>query len=118
MDMMEERGPERLLGLAYGNHPKSATLKPKATRLLRALREGPKTMEELSNILGINLETPGGRKHFYTLMRPLRETGMISARRIRGRTSYYLSYDGFSQFLREIRKEAEYWLTAKNTENL
>ena len=43
-------------------------------------------------------------------MRPLRETGMVSTRRAGGKTVYYLSYDGFSQFLREIRKEAEYWL--------
>ena len=107
---MEERGPERLLRLAYGNHPKSAALKPEATRILRALREGPKTIEELTRALGISLETPGGRKHFYVLMRPLRESGMVSTRKSEGKTIYYLSYDGFSQYLREIRREAEYWL--------
>jgi DNA-binding transcriptional ArsR family regulator len=107
---MEVRGPLKLLNLAYGNHPKSAALKPEATRILRALREGQKTIEELAGVLGINLESPGGRKHFYVVIRPLRESGMISTRRAGGKTIYYLSYEGFSQFLREIRKEAEYWL--------
>jgi len=111
---MEERGPERLLRLAYGNHPKSAALKPEATRVLKALRDGAKTIEELAGVLGVNLETPGGRKHFYVVMRPLREAGMISTRRAGGKTLYYLSYDGFSQYLREIRKEAEYWLTTRS----
>jgi len=107
---MEERGPERLLRLAYGNHPKSSRLKPEAVKVLRVLREGPKTMAELAGALGLNIESPGGRKHFFTLIRPLRETGMIAARRLGGRTVYQLSPDGFSQFWKEVKKEAEYWL--------
>ncbi len=109
---MEERGgAERLLALAYGNHPKSSSLKPEALRVMRALKEGARNIEELAGVLGIDLNSPAGRKHFYVLLRPLRETGMISTRRAGGKTIYYLSYEGFSQFLREIRKEAEYWLT-------
>lgn len=109
---MEERsGAERLLALAYGNHPKSSSLKPEALRVLRALREGAKSIVELAAVLGLDLSSPAGRKHFYVLMRPLRETGMVAARRSGGKTIYYLSYDGFSQFLRDLRKEAEYWLT-------
>jgi len=107
---VEERGPERLLRLAYGNHPKSAALKPEAVKLLRILREGPKTMAELVGALGLNPEKPGEKKHFFTLMRPLRETGMVVARRVGGRTVYQLSFDGFNQFWKEVRKEAEYWL--------
>ena len=78
--------------------------------MIRALREGAKNIEELAAVLGLDLKTPAGRKHFYVLMRPLRETGMIATRKSGGKTVYYLSYDGFSQFLRDIRKEAEYWL--------
>ncbi|MEM2795792.1 MAG: helix-turn-helix domain-containing protein [Candidatus Hadarchaeales archaeon] len=114
MGEMEERGPERLLMLAYGNHPRSASLKPEAVKLLRVLREGPKTMAELAGALGINIETPGGKKHFFTLIRPLRETGMIAARRAGGKTIYQLSFDGFNQFWKEVRKEAEYWLQEKS----
>ncbi|MGC8817240.1 MAG: helix-turn-helix domain-containing protein [Candidatus Hadarchaeum sp.] len=108
---MEERGgAERLLDLAYGNHPKSSSLKPEALKVMRSLREGAKSIDELAAVLGLDLKTPGGRKHFYVLMKPLRETGMIATRKAGGKTVYYLSYDGFSQFLRDIRKEAEYWL--------
>jgi len=108
---VEERsGAERLLNLAYGNHPKSAALKPKALRVLRTLREGPKTVEELAKVLELDLGTPAGKKKFYVLVRPMRETGMISVRKARGKTFYYLSYEGFNQYLREIRKEADYWL--------
>lgn len=108
---MEEKGEaNRLLKLAYGNHPKSASLKPEALKVMRALKESAKNIDELGERLGLNLNSPAGRKHFYVLMRPLRETGMVSTRRAGGKTVYYLSYDGFSQFLREIRKEAEYWL--------
>ncbi|MEM2875306.1 MAG: helix-turn-helix domain-containing protein [Candidatus Hadarchaeales archaeon] len=111
---MEERsGAERLLNLAYGNHPKSAALKPKALRVLRALREGAKTVEELGGILELDLSTAAGKKKFYVLVKPLRETGMISVRRTGGKTFYYLSYEGFNQYLREIRKEAEYWLSSQ-----
>ena len=103
---------DRILALAYGNHPKSASLKPEALKVLRALREqGTMSIDQVMRVLGLDQNSSAGRKHFYILMRPLRETGMISTRRIGGKTSYYLSYDGFSQFLREIRKEAEYWLT-------
>lgn len=107
---MEEVGPDRLLALAYGNHPKSSKLKPEAVKVLRALREGQKTIEELAAVLGIDLNTAGGRKHFYVLMRPMRDTGMISARRTGGKRYYHLSFDGFNQFWKEVRKEAEYWL--------
>ncbi len=108
---MEERsGADRLLELAYGNHPKSASLKPEALRVMRALKEGAKNINELAGVLNLDLNSSAGRKHFYVLMRPLREAGMISTRRAGGKTIYYLSYDGFSQFLRDIRKEAEYWL--------
>ena len=98
------------MALAYGNHPKSSSLKPEALKVLRALRENPKSIEELATILGLDLNAAASRKHFYVLMRPLRETGMIGTRRAGGKTIYYLSYEGFSQFLREIRKESEYWL--------
>ncbi|MQY68844.1 MAG: hypothetical protein GH150_05635 [Hadesarchaea archaeon] len=114
---MEGRGvADRILALAYGNHPKSASLKPEALKVLRALREqGTMSIEQLMGVLELNQDSSAGRKHFYILMRPLRETGMISTRRVGGKTSYYLSYDGFSQFLREIRKEAEYWLTPEGS---
>ena len=103
---------DRILALAYGNHPKSASLKPEGLKVLRALREqGTMSIEQLMGVLDLDQNSSAGRKHFYILMRPLRETGMISTRRFGGKTSYYLSYDGFSQYLREIRKEAEYWLT-------
>jgi DNA-binding transcriptional ArsR family regulator len=111
---MEERaGAEKLLSLAYGNHPKSSSLKPEALKVLRALKENAKSIEELAGVLGLDVNSTAGRKHFYVLMRPLRETGMVSTRRAGGKTIYYLSYDGFSQFLRDIRKEAEYWLTSE-----
>lgn len=105
-----EAGADRLLDLAYGNHPKSASLKPKGRRVLRYLREGPKSMEELMKELGLDPLSGAHRKHFYLLLRPLREKGMISTRREGGKTLYYLSYDGFSQYLRELRKEADFWL--------
>lgn len=112
--MESKTGVERLLTLVYGNHPKSAKLKPEALRVLRTLREeGAQSVDQLTAALGLSQESPANRKHFYVLLRPLRETGMISTRRARGRTMYYLSYDGFNQFLRDIRKEAEYWLTPK-----
>ncbi|MFH1820916.1 MAG: winged helix-turn-helix domain-containing protein [Methanobacteriota archaeon] len=110
-DGLEERsGAERLLDLAYGNHPKSSSLKPEALKVMRSLKEGAKNIDELAVVLGLDLNTAAGRKHFYVLLKPLRETGMISTRKAGGKTIYYLSYDGFSQFLRDIRKEAEYWL--------
>jgi len=112
-DLEERGGAEKLLALAYGNHPKSSSLKPEALKVLRALKENAKNIEELAGVLGLDVNTTAGRKHFYVLMRPLRETGMISTRRAGGKTIYYLSYDGFSQFLRDIRKEAEYWLTSE-----
>jgi DNA-binding transcriptional ArsR family regulator len=112
-DLEERGGAEKLLALAYGNHPKSSSLKPEALKVLRALKENAKNIEELAGVLGLDINSTAGRKHFYVLMRPLRETGMISTRRAGGKTIYYLSYDGFSQFLRDIRKEAEYWLTSE-----
>ncbi len=105
-------GAERLLSLAYGNHPKSSSLKPEALRVMRALREGAKNINELTLVLGLDLNSTADRKHFYVLMKPLRETGMIGTRRSGGKAIYYLSYDGFSQFLRDIRKEGEYWLSS------
>ena len=109
-DMEERVGAERLLALAYGNHPKSSSLKPEALKVLRALKENPKSIEELGGVLGLDLSLAKGRKHFYVLLKPLRETGMIGTRRTGGKTIYFLSYEGFGQFLREIRKESEYWL--------
>lgn len=103
-------GPDRILSLAYGNHPKSAALKPEAVKLLRALREGQKKIEELATVLGVDMLRPGGRKHFYVVMRPLREAGMISVRRVQGKRYYHLSLDGFNQYWKEVKKEAEYWL--------
>jgi len=108
---MEERGPERLLALAYGNHPKSVGLKPEAVKVIRALKESPKKIEELATVLGLDLGSAADRKHFYVLMRPLRDAGMVATRRLESKRVYYLSPDGFSQFLKEIRKEAEYWLS-------
>lgn len=111
---MEERGgAEKLLGLAYGNHPKSSALKPEALRVMRSLKEGAKNIDELAAVLGLDLNSAAARKHFYVLMKPLRETGIIATRRAEGKTIYYLSYDGFSQYLRDIRKEAEYWLVTE-----
>jgi DNA-binding transcriptional ArsR family regulator len=105
-----ETGAERLLALAYGNHPKSSSLKPEGRRVLRKLREGPVGLEELMRELNLDPLSPAHRKHFYILLKPLRETGMIATRKEGGRTLYYLSYEGFSQYLRELRKEAEFWL--------
>jgi DNA-binding PadR family transcriptional regulator len=110
---MEGRGPERLLDLAYGNHPKTSRMKPQGLAILRLLREGPKTKEEICQALSIDLTRPGGRKHFYLLLRPLREKGMVGARRIEGKKVYHLSLDGFNVYWREVRKEAEYWLIEK-----
>jgi len=112
-DLEERGGAEKLLGLAYGNHPKSSSLKPEALKVMRSLREGAKNIDELAAVLGLDLNTAKGRKHFYVLVKPLRETGMIATRKASGKTIYYLSYDGFSQFLRDIRKEAEYWLVSE-----
>ncbi|MEW6222589.1 MAG: helix-turn-helix domain-containing protein [Candidatus Hadarchaeota archaeon] len=107
---MEDRGPQRLLALAYGNHPKSAALKPEAVKVIRTLRESPKKIEELAAVLGLDLAAAADRKHFYVLMRPMRDMGMVATRRLEGKRVYYLSSDGFNQYLKEIRKEAEYWL--------
>ncbi|TDA31204.1 MAG: hypothetical protein DSO02_00630 [Hadesarchaea archaeon] len=111
-----EGGAERLLDLAYGNHPKSASLKPEGRRVLRSLREGPKGMEELMKELSLDPLSGAHRKHFYILLKPLREKGMISTRRMGGKTFYHLSYDGFSQYLKELRKEAEFWLKEEEKE--
>lgn len=105
-----ERGPERLLQIAYGNHPKSAKLKREGLVILKALREGPKTLEELAQLLSVDISRPAGKKHLYLVMRPLREKGMIAATKIEGKKSYHLSLDGFNVFWREVKKEAEYWL--------
>ncbi len=107
---MMDVGAERLLTLAYGNHPKSSSLIPEGRKVLRVLREGPRGIEELMRELNLNPLSAANRKHFYILLKPLRETGMIAARRINGKTIYYLSYEGFSQYLRDLRKEAEFWL--------
>ncbi len=107
---MEDRGPERIMELAYGNHPKSSALKPEAVKVLRALREDQKTIEELAVVLGIDLNTARGKKHFYVLLRPMRDLGMVSARRIKGKRFYHLSLDGFNQYWKEVKKESEYWL--------
>jgi len=111
---LEERsGAGRLLDLAYGNHPKSSSLKPEALKVLRSLKEGSKKIDELAAMLGLDLNSAAGRKHFYVLLKPLRETGMIATRKAGGKTIYSLSMDGFGQFLRDLRKEAEYWLVAE-----
>ncbi len=111
---MEERsGAEKLLDLAYGNHPKSSSLKPEALRVMRALKEGKKNIDELAAVLGLDLNATAGRKHFYVLLKPLRETGMIATRKEGGKTIYSMSIDGFNQFLRDLRKEAEYWLVSE-----
>ncbi|MEM2282438.1 MAG: helix-turn-helix domain-containing protein [Candidatus Hadarchaeales archaeon] len=110
---MEERGPEGLLNLAYGNHPKSAKLKNEGARILRALREGAKTLEELAQTLSIDLTQPAARKHFYLVMRPLREKGMVGVSRVGGKRLYHVSLDGFNIFWKSIRREAEYWLKEK-----
>ena len=113
-DGLEERsGAEKLLDLAYGNHPKSSALKPEAVKVLRSLKEGAKKIDELAEVLGLDLKSMAGRKHFYVLLKPLRETGMITTRKAEGKTIYSLSIDGFGQFLRDLRKEAEYWLTTE-----
>ena len=112
-DLEERGGAEKLLDLAYGNHPKSSSLKPEALKVMRSLKEGAKNIDELAAVLGLDLNSAAGRKHFYVLVKPLRETGMIATRKAEGKTIYYLSYDGFSQFLRDIRKEAEYWLVSE-----
>ncbi len=112
--MEAKSGVNRLLELAYGNHPKSVSLKPEGLKVLKTLREGgAQNMGQLMGALSLDPNSAAGRKHFYLLLRPLRETGMISTRRAGGKAVYYLSYEGFSQFLREIRKEAEYWLMSE-----
>jgi hypothetical protein len=110
---MEGRGPERLLELAYGNHPKKSRLKQEGFRLIQLLRDGPKTKEEICETLSIDLGRAGGRKHFYLLLRPLREKGMVAVSRVQGKKLYHLSLDGFNVYWRETKKEAEYWLTEK-----
>jgi DNA-binding transcriptional ArsR family regulator len=110
---MEGRGPERLLELAYGNHPKTSRLKPEGLRIIQLLRDGPKSMDELATALELDLTSPAARKHFYLLLRPLREKGMISVMKVKKKKLYHLSLDGFNVYWKEVKREAEYWLTER-----
>lgn len=112
-----ETGAEKLLDLAYGNHPKSASLKPEGRKVLKWLQSGPAEMRELMKELGLNPLSMAHRKHFFIVLKPLRKTGMVSVWRREGKTLYYLSHDCFSLYLKELQKEAEIWLRESIQEN-
>lgn len=110
-----DTGLQRLLDFAYGNHPKRQPLKIRGAQVVRFLRAGPKNLDELASQLGLSLEKPSEMSQFYAALRPLRETGMISTHRSKGKTFYSLSYASFRFALEQLRKDAEYWLREEGT---
>jgi hypothetical protein len=105
-----DTGLKRLLDFSYGNHPKRQLLKAKGAIVIKFLREGPKTLNELAVGLGLDLKKPAELSQFYAALKPLRDTGTISTHRSQGKTFYALSYASFRFALEQLRKDAEYWL--------
>ncbi len=107
---------EELLYILYGNHPKSKKLYTEAERIINALREkGSMSRDELSSMLGLDLNLPTNKKHFYNLISPMFNVVLVSEHH--GKTVYYrLSYDMFRVYIDNIRRKAKYYLL-KNTDN-
>jgi len=101
---------EEILFLVYGNHPKSKKLYEPAKKVIELLKER-KAMkrEEVAMELGLNLEIPAQKKHFYNIVSPMFGKILISERR--GREVYYkLSYDVFRIYLDNLRRKGRYYL--------
>ncbi len=107
---------EELLYMIYGNHPKSKKLYTEAETIINTLREnGGVSREELSSILGLDLNSPTNKKHFYNLISPMFNVILVSEHR--GKSVYYrLSYDMFRVYIDNIRRKAKYYLL-KNPDN-
>lgn len=96
-----------VLGLIYGNNPRSVRLKPKAERLLDALKGGDdKSRDELMLILELDPKSSKDLAHFYTVLRPLSRAGLV-VHALRGKgASYRVSMEGFGLWLRGLESEA------------
>ncbi len=107
---------EDLLHMIYGTHPKSRKLYDDAEKIINFIRErGEVNRNDLANMLGIDLNSQNGKKHFYNLISPMFNIILISERR--GKSVYYrLSYDLFRVYIDGIRRKAKYYLL-KNVEN-
>ena len=102
---------EELLYMIYGTHPKSKKLYSEAERIINLIREkGEISREDLANNLGIDLNSPNGKKHFYNLVSPMFDRILVSDRK--GKIVYYkLSYDLFRVYVDGIRRKAKYYLS-------
>ncbi|MGC8516374.1 MAG: hypothetical protein ACP5MT_00565 [Candidatus Acidifodinimicrobium sp.] len=99
-----------LLRLVYGTHPKSVRLYPEARKVIDYLREkGSVKRDELANLLGTDLNSSAGKKHFYTIISPMFDKILVSERN--GKEVYYhLSYDLFRVYIDGIRRKSKYYL--------
>jgi hypothetical protein len=106
---------EELLYIIYGTHPKSRKLYSEAEKIINLIRDkGEINREELATNLGIDLNSPSGKKHFYNIISPMFNRILVSEHR--GKAVYYrLSYDLFRVYIDGIRRKAKYYLL-KNAE--
>ena len=70
----------------------------KAREFILFLREGPMTKEEIKTEVGLS------EMQFKSLVKKMREIGLLSGRKMGdGTYKYYLSYEGFRMWLKMLR---------------
>ncbi len=108
---------EEILFLIYGNHPKSRRLYEPAKKVIELIKgKGAMKREEIAKELGLNLEVPAQKKHFYNIISPMFGKILVSERR--GREVYYrLSYDVFRMYLDNLRRKGRYYLLGEEEKN-
>ncbi|MCL4399200.1 hypothetical protein M1293_01655 [Candidatus Parvarchaeota archaeon] len=106
---------EDLLFIIYGNHPKSKKLYIEASKVINFIKEKNEVKrDDLASFLNLDLNSQGGKKHFYNLISPMFGKMLVSEHR--GKQVYYhLSYDLFRVYIDGIRRKAKYYLQ-KNPE--
>ncbi|MCW1296790.1 MAG: hypothetical protein OH319_03865 [Candidatus Parvarchaeota archaeon] len=104
---------DEILFLMFGNHPKSRKLYEEARKVIEILKERKEiSREELAKLLGLDLNNPAQKKHFYNIVSPMFNKVLGSDRK--GRVVYYhLSYDIFRVYLDNLRRKGRYYLTGE-----
>jgi len=69
----------------------------KARELILFLREGPMTKQEIKNELDLS------EMQFKSLVKKMREIGLLTGRKTGDSYKYYLSYEGFNMWLKMLR---------------
>ena len=69
----------------------------KARELILFLREGPMTKDDIMAELGLS------EMQFKSLVKKMREIGLLAGRKMGDGYKYYLSYEGFNMWLKMLR---------------